>query len=139
MIIGMINAHSILRRMRPVPTRLAAHAPSSNQPRTTTDTAAMPGVQAGNPVDSRMLAAARAASLRGKPEIPPASCWRPSPQGGRAVDEPDWKGPLGEAFGSALEYLEGLPARPVGSSASVEELRVALGGPLPEAPANRVR
>jgi glutamate/tyrosine decarboxylase-like PLP-dependent enzyme len=50
------------------------------------------------------------------------------------VDEPDWKGPLGEAFGSALEYLEGLPARPVGSSASVEELRVALGGPLPEAP-----
>jgi hypothetical protein len=56
------------------------------------------------------------------------------PQRGRAADEPDWKGPLGEAFGSALEYLEGLPARPLGSSASVEELRVALGGPLPEAP-----
>jgi len=50
------------------------------------------------------------------------------------MDEPDWKGPLGEAFGSALEYLEGLPVRPVGSSASVEELRVALGGRLPEAP-----
>jgi glutamate/tyrosine decarboxylase-like PLP-dependent enzyme len=49
------------------------------------------------------------------------------------MQEPDWKGPLGEAFGSAVQYLEGLPARPVGSSASVEELRVALGGPLPEA------
>jgi hypothetical protein len=37
------------------------------------------------------------------------------------MDEPDWKGPLGEALGSALKYLEGLPVRPVGSNASVEE------------------
>ena len=25
------------------------------------------------------------------------------------VDEPDWKGPLGEAFEQALAYLESLP------------------------------
>jgi glutamate/tyrosine decarboxylase-like PLP-dependent enzyme len=50
------------------------------------------------------------------------------------VDEPDWKGPLGEAFEQALAYLEGLPERPVGSRAGLEELRAALGGPLPEQP-----
>jgi glutamate/tyrosine decarboxylase-like PLP-dependent enzyme len=52
------------------------------------------------------------------------------------MQEPDWKEPLGEAFARALGYLEGLPARPVGSSASVEELRAAFGGPLPEAPSD---
>jgi glutamate/tyrosine decarboxylase-like PLP-dependent enzyme len=32
----------------------------------------------------------------------------------------------------ALEFLDGLPERRVGQSASLEELRAALGGPLPE-------
>ena len=50
------------------------------------------------------------------------------------MDEPDWKGPLGEAFEQALTYLEGLPERPVGARAGLEELRTALGGPVPEQP-----
>ena len=48
------------------------------------------------------------------------------------VDAPDWKAPLGEAFDRALMYLEGLPDRPVRSTASLAELRATLGGPLPE-------
>jgi glutamate/tyrosine decarboxylase-like PLP-dependent enzyme len=48
------------------------------------------------------------------------------------LDRPDWKAPLGEAFDRALRYLEGLPDRPVRSTASFAELRAALGGPLPE-------
>jgi glutamate/tyrosine decarboxylase-like PLP-dependent enzyme len=32
----------------------------------------------------------------------------------------------------ALEFLDGLPARRVGPAVSIEELRAALGGPLPE-------
>jgi glutamate/tyrosine decarboxylase-like PLP-dependent enzyme len=47
------------------------------------------------------------------------------------VDPPDWKGPLGEALDRALMYLEGLPDRPVYSTASLAELRATLGGPLP--------
>ena len=50
------------------------------------------------------------------------------------MEEPDWAAPLGQAYDSALAYLTGLPARPVGSSASRPALRAALGGPLPEAP-----
>jgi glutamate/tyrosine decarboxylase-like PLP-dependent enzyme len=50
------------------------------------------------------------------------------------VEAPDWKRPLGEAFEHALAYLEGLPARPVTSRASLAEMRAALGGPLPERP-----
>jgi glutamate/tyrosine decarboxylase-like PLP-dependent enzyme len=50
------------------------------------------------------------------------------------MDEPDWKGPLGEAVDHALAYLEGLPSRPVTGRASLAELRAALGGPLPERP-----
>jgi glutamate/tyrosine decarboxylase-like PLP-dependent enzyme len=50
------------------------------------------------------------------------------------MHEPDWKGPLGAAFDHALGYLEGLPARPVTSRASLAEMRAALGGPLPEQP-----
>jgi len=50
------------------------------------------------------------------------------------MEEPDWKGSLGEAFDHALAYLEGLPARPVTSRASLAEMRAALGGPLPEQP-----
>jgi glutamate/tyrosine decarboxylase-like PLP-dependent enzyme len=50
------------------------------------------------------------------------------------VDQPDWKGPLGEAFDQALAYLEGLPERPLSGHAGLAELRAALGGPLPERP-----
>jgi glutamate/tyrosine decarboxylase-like PLP-dependent enzyme len=50
------------------------------------------------------------------------------------MEQPDWKGPLGEAFDHALAYLEGLPARPVTTRAGLAELRAALGGPLPERP-----
>lgn len=39
---------------------------------------------------------------------------------------------LERTAGLALEFLEGLPGRRVGPRAGVEELRVALGGPLPE-------
>jgi glutamate/tyrosine decarboxylase-like PLP-dependent enzyme len=49
-----------------------------------------------------------------------------------AVDPPEWKAALGEAFDRALIYLEGLPERPVRSTASLAELRATLGGPLPE-------
>jgi glutamate/tyrosine decarboxylase-like PLP-dependent enzyme len=55
-------------------------------------------------------------------------------EGGNVVHEPDWKGPLGEAFEQAVAYLESLPERPVGSRADLDELRAALGGPLPEEP-----
>jgi glutamate/tyrosine decarboxylase-like PLP-dependent enzyme len=50
------------------------------------------------------------------------------------MEQPDWKGPLGEAFDHALGYLDGLPDRPVASRASLAELRATLGGPLPERP-----
>ncbi len=50
------------------------------------------------------------------------------------MHEPDWKGPLSEAFERAVAYLEGLPERPVDSRADLAELRAALGGPLPEEP-----
>src|SRR5262245_9626364 len=115
-------------------------------------------VQAGyrtreNPVGSRMLADARAPSLRTGPRragldgvartsrlkeatsrrararvVPCAeslSCER----GCCPVEVSDWKGSLGEAFDQAVAYLEGLPARPVRSRASLPELRAALGGP----------
>ncbi|MFF0263980.1 pyridoxal phosphate-dependent decarboxylase family protein [Kribbella sp. NPDC004536] len=47
---------------------------------------------------------------------------------------PDWKGPLGEAFLCALDYLEGLQDRPVGPRATPAALRSAFAGPLPEIP-----
>jgi glutamate/tyrosine decarboxylase-like PLP-dependent enzyme len=50
------------------------------------------------------------------------------------VQAPDWAAPLAEAHDSALAYLTGLPARPVGSGAGRAELRAVLGGSLPEAP-----
>jgi glutamate/tyrosine decarboxylase-like PLP-dependent enzyme len=50
------------------------------------------------------------------------------------VDQPDWKGSLGEAFDQALAYLEGLPARPLTGGAGLPELRAALDGALPEGP-----
>jgi glutamate/tyrosine decarboxylase-like PLP-dependent enzyme len=52
------------------------------------------------------------------------------------VEQPDWKGPLGEALARALGYLEGLPERPVGSRARRAELHAGLGGPLPETPSD---
>jgi glutamate/tyrosine decarboxylase-like PLP-dependent enzyme len=48
------------------------------------------------------------------------------------MNEPDWKGPLGEAFEEALAYLQGVPARPLTCHTSLPVLRAALGGPLPE-------
>ena len=50
------------------------------------------------------------------------------------MERPDWKGPLGAAFDHATAYLGGLPDRPVRPSASLAELRAALGGPLPAGP-----
>jgi glutamate/tyrosine decarboxylase-like PLP-dependent enzyme len=50
------------------------------------------------------------------------------------MERPDWAGPLAEAYDNALAYLTGLPDRPVGSSASLEELRASLDVPLPESP-----
>jgi glutamate/tyrosine decarboxylase-like PLP-dependent enzyme len=52
------------------------------------------------------------------------------------MQEPDWKGPLTEAFERASSYLRGLPARPVGPRVTADELRKALGGPLPEHPSD---
>jgi glutamate/tyrosine decarboxylase-like PLP-dependent enzyme len=48
------------------------------------------------------------------------------------MQTPDWNEPLTEAYGRALEYLTGLPDRPVRPAATLAELRAALGGPLPE-------
>jgi glutamate/tyrosine decarboxylase-like PLP-dependent enzyme len=47
---------------------------------------------------------------------------------------PDWTGPLTVAFDRATGYLSGLPERPVGPRATLQDLRAALGGPLPEHP-----
>jgi glutamate/tyrosine decarboxylase-like PLP-dependent enzyme len=43
---------------------------------------------------------------------------------------------LEDTAGIAADYLEGIPDRPVGWTASVGELRASLGGPLPEAPSD---
>lgn len=45
-----------------------------------------------------------------------------------------WKEVLDEAASYAVGYLDGLPERRVGSSATLDELRAALGGPLPDKP-----
>ena len=50
------------------------------------------------------------------------------------MNEPDWKGALGEAFEEALAYLQDLPARPIPSSVDLSTLRAALGGAVPERP-----
>ncbi len=50
--------------------------------------------------------------------------------------EPDWEGPLGEAYARAMTYLQDLPVRRVGASTTADELRARLGGELPEAPTN---
>jgi glutamate/tyrosine decarboxylase-like PLP-dependent enzyme len=51
------------------------------------------------------------------------------------MNEPDWKGPLGEAFEESLAYLQGLPLRPIPSHVDLATLRAALGGSVPERPA----
>jgi glutamate/tyrosine decarboxylase-like PLP-dependent enzyme len=43
---------------------------------------------------------------------------------------------LEDTAGIAADYLEGIPDRPVGWTASVGELRASLGGPLPEEPSD---
>jgi glutamate/tyrosine decarboxylase-like PLP-dependent enzyme len=43
---------------------------------------------------------------------------------------------LGETASLAADFLEGLPERRVAESASVDELRASLAGPLPEGPAD---
>lgn len=48
------------------------------------------------------------------------------------MEQPDWHGPLTEAYEHATRFLTGLPDRPVGSRATLQELRAALGGPLPD-------
>jgi glutamate/tyrosine decarboxylase-like PLP-dependent enzyme len=48
------------------------------------------------------------------------------------MEQPDWHGPLTEAYEQATRFLTGLPDRPVGSTATLAELRAALGGPLPD-------
>ena len=48
------------------------------------------------------------------------------------MQEPDWAGPLGEAYRHAAAYLAGLPDRRVAARADLTELRAALGGPLPD-------
>jgi hypothetical protein len=48
------------------------------------------------------------------------------------MNEPDWKGALGEAFDEAVAYLQGLPTRPIPSYVELSTLRAALGGAVPE-------
>ncbi len=48
------------------------------------------------------------------------------------MQEPDWAGPLGEAYRYAAAYLASLPDRRVAARADLTELRAALGGPLPD-------
>jgi glutamate/tyrosine decarboxylase-like PLP-dependent enzyme len=43
---------------------------------------------------------------------------------------------LADTASYAADFLQGLPERPVAASAGVDELRAALGGPLPERPAD---
>lgn len=50
------------------------------------------------------------------------------------MQEPDWRTALTEATDRAVRWLEGLPERPVAAQAGVEELRDALGGPMPDRP-----
>ena len=50
------------------------------------------------------------------------------------MNEPDWKGALGEAFEEAVAYLQGIPSRPIPSYVDLSTLRAALGGSVPERP-----
>ncbi|MEV6493702.1 aminotransferase class V-fold PLP-dependent enzyme [Actinoplanes sp. NPDC051633] len=46
----------------------------------------------------------------------------------------DWNSALEPAYQHALTYLDGLPERPVTPAVTLEELRAALGVPLPQGP-----
>jgi glutamate/tyrosine decarboxylase-like PLP-dependent enzyme len=48
----------------------------------------------------------------------------------------DWEALLDGARSEALEFLQGLPGREIAPSATREELREGLGGPLPEGPSD---
>jgi len=50
------------------------------------------------------------------------------------MDMPDWKEVLDETLQYAVRYLDGLPERPIGGTATLAELRAALDGPLPQGP-----
>jgi glutamate/tyrosine decarboxylase-like PLP-dependent enzyme len=50
------------------------------------------------------------------------------------MNEPDWKGPLSEAFEESLVYLQGLPSRQIPGDVNLSTLRAALGGSVPEHP-----
>jgi glutamate/tyrosine decarboxylase-like PLP-dependent enzyme len=55
------------------------------------------------------------------------------------VEQPHWAAVLTEAYHDALAFLTALPHRPVGTAASRSQLRDAMGGPLPEKPADPVK
>ncbi len=48
----------------------------------------------------------------------------------------DWEALLEGARSEALGFLEGLPGREIRPSATRDELREGLGGPLPEGPSD---
>lgn len=50
------------------------------------------------------------------------------------MQSPDWQAPLGSAYDTALQYLAGLPDRPVGPRAAAGDLAARLHGPLPLEP-----
>jgi glutamate/tyrosine decarboxylase-like PLP-dependent enzyme len=50
--------------------------------------------------------------------------------------QPNWEGPLTEAFERASTYLAGLKERRVGPRATATELHKALGGDLPDGPSD---
>ena len=49
------------------------------------------------------------------------------------MDEPNWSGPLAEAYEQATRYLSATPDRRMGTDAAPAQLRQSLGGPLPAA------
>jgi glutamate/tyrosine decarboxylase-like PLP-dependent enzyme len=48
------------------------------------------------------------------------------------VESPDWDKPLQAASRAAIDFLHGLPVRPVGANASRSDLLGSLGGELPD-------
>jgi glutamate/tyrosine decarboxylase-like PLP-dependent enzyme len=52
------------------------------------------------------------------------------------MEKADWVAPLTEAYDRALAYVTTLPDRPVGPRTDLGDLRAALGGPLPQGPAD---
>ncbi len=50
------------------------------------------------------------------------------------MDATSWKPLLDATTDAALDFFARLPERPVGPTATSEDLRDALGGPLPDGP-----